>query len=180
MTLNKADYSLSIVVPVYKEEGEHCGVSEPESRVFSVQLRAEYEIVSVWTLLRIEPKDLGFFRKATKRILGQLIRFSRRCGKRCDSRSLQLIQYNLRGCDDVMDVVCKTLLSVHEMVQKWQLDLTSVYAQRDTVTGETWIQKSGVRSGYKLITRLPGSKSRQIRGDFRLLSRRVVGTRSIA
>ena len=168
---NKVDFSLSIVVPVYKEEG-----NIPEFlRRITVLLAAitpEYEIIfcldpspdrTEALILEARGKD--------PRI--KLVRFSRRFGQ--PMATLAGLQYSSGDAVIVMDVDLQDPPElIGEMIQKWSEGYEVVYAQRRTREGETWIKRVVAVAGYKLINQIAEVEIPPNTGDFRLLSRRVV------
>jgi polyisoprenyl-phosphate glycosyltransferase len=168
---HNADFSLSIVVPVYKEEGN---VPEFLNRIAEIlnSITSKYEIVfcldpspdrTEEVILQAREKD--------PRV--KLLRFSRRFGQ--PMATLAGLQYSNGDAAIVMDVDLQDPPElIHEMVEKWQAGYEVVYAQRRTRDGETWIKKVVSVAGYKLINQIAEVEIPPNTGDFRLLSRRVV------
>jgi glycosyltransferase involved in cell wall biosynthesis len=157
---NKAHFSLSTIVPVYKEEGN---VPEFLSRISGIlnSITSEYEIVFCLDPSPDRTEELILqARQRDPRI--KLLKFSRRFGQ--PMATLAGLQYSSGDVAIVMD----------EMVQKWQDGFDVVYAQRRTRDGETWIKKVVSLVGYKLINQIAEVEIPPNTGDFRLLSRRVV------
>jgi polyisoprenyl-phosphate glycosyltransferase len=168
---NKADFSLSIVVPVYKEEGN---VPEFLDRISGIlgSISSAYEIVFCLDPSPDRTEDLILeAREKDSRI--KLLRFSRRFGQ--PMATLAGLQYSTGDVAIVMDVDLQDPPElIHEMVQKWQAGFDVVYAQRRTRDGETWIKKLVSIAGYRLINQIAEVEIPPNTGDFRLLSRRVV------
>jgi polyisoprenyl-phosphate glycosyltransferase len=167
----KAELSLSIVVPVYKEEGN---VPEFLNRISSIlgSITSQYEIIFCLDPSPDRTEKLILeARQKDPRI--KLIRFSRRFGQ--PMASLAGLQYSSGDAAIVMDVDLQDPPElIHQMIQKWQDGFEVVYAQRRTREGETWIKKVVAAAGYKLINQIAEVEIPPNTGDFRLLSRRVV------
>ena len=164
-------FSLSVVVPVYKEEGN---IPEFLRRVSPI-LRAiseEYEIIFCLDPSpdRTEAVILEH-RQKDQRI--KLLKFSRRFGQ--PMAALAGLQFSAGQAVVVMDVDLQDppeLISV--MVEKWSEGYDVVYAQRRTREGETAIKRLVAWAGYKLIDKVAEVNIPPNTGDFRLMSRRVV------
>ena len=170
-TANKADFSLSIIVPVYKEEGN---VPEFLNRISSIlgSISSAYEIVFCLDPSPDRTEDVILEARA-KDSRVKLLRFSRRFGQ--PMATLAGLQYSTGDVAIVMDVDLQDPPElIHEMVQKWRAGFDVVYAQRRTRDGETWIKKLVSIAGYKLINQIAEVEIPPNTGDFRLLSRRVV------
>jgi polyisoprenyl-phosphate glycosyltransferase len=168
---NNAHFSLSIVVPVYKEEGN---VPEFLHRISGIldSITSEYEIVFCLDPSPDRTEEVILqARQQDPRV--KLIRFSRRFGQ--PMATLAGLQYASGDAAIVMDVDLQDPPElIHEMVQKWLDGFEVVYAQRRTRDGETWIKKVVSVAGYKLINQIAEVEIPPNTGDFRLLSRRVV------
>jgi dolichol-phosphate mannosyltransferase len=168
---NRAEFSLSIVVPVYKEEGN---VPEFLNQISSIlaSITSQYEIVFCLDPSPDRTEELILqARQKDPRV--KLIRFSRRFGQ--PMATLAGLQYSSGDAAIVMDVDLQDPPElIHEMVRKWRDGFEVVYAQRRTREGETWIKKVVAAAGYKLINQIAEVEIPPNTGDFRLLSRRVV------
>jgi polyisoprenyl-phosphate glycosyltransferase len=168
---NKGEYSLSIIVPVYKEEGN---IPEFLRRISEIldSVTPEYEIVFCLDPSPDRTEELILqTRERDPRV--KLIRFSRRFGQ--PMATLAGLQYSNGDAAIVMDVDLQDPPElIHEMVQKWKEGFDVVYAQRRTRDGETWIKRVVSVVGYKLINQIAEVEIPPNTGDFRLLSRRVV------
>src|SRR5579864_5976868 len=163
--------SLSVVVPVFNEEGN---VDEFIKRIVPllVNLTSNFEIIFALDPSpdRTADKILAA-REKDERI--KLITFSRRFGQ--PMASLAGLQYSCGNAVIVMDVDLQDppeLLT--EMVEKWRQGYDVVYAQRRARDGETLIKKIVAAVGYKVINRIADIEIPPNTGDFRLMSRRVV------
>ena len=167
----KADFSLSIVVPVYKEEGN---IPEFLNRISGIlgSITSQYEIVFCLDPSPDRTEEL-ILQARLKNPWVKLIRFSRRFGQ--PMATLAGLQYANGDAAIVMDVDLQDPPElIYEMVQKWQDGYDVVYAQRRTRDGETWIKKVVSVAGYKLINQIAEVEIPPNTGDFRLLSRRAV------
>jgi glycosyltransferase involved in cell wall biosynthesis len=168
---SQADFSLSIVVPVYKEEGN---VPEFLNQLAGIlgSITSRYEIVFCLDPSPDRTEDLILqAREKDPRV--KLLKFSRRFGQ--PMATLAGLQYSTGEAAIVMDVDLQDPPElIREMVQKWQDGFDVVYAQRRTRDGETWIKKVVSVAGYRLINQIAEVEIPPNTGDFRLLSRRVV------
>jgi glycosyltransferase involved in cell wall biosynthesis len=163
--------SLSVVVPVYKEEGN---ISEFLRRVSEIlQYTAEdYEIIFCLDPSpdRTEAVILEH-REKDQRV--KLLKFSRRFGQ--PMAVLAGLQYSSGQAVVVMDVDLQDPPElIAEMVERWHAGYDVVYAQRRTREGETAIKRFVSWAGYKLINKIAEVNIPPNTGDFRLMSRRVV------
>ncbi|HEX6562661.1 MAG TPA: glycosyltransferase family 2 protein, partial [Chthoniobacterales bacterium] len=142
------DFSVSIIVPVYKEEGN---VDEFIRRIVPLisELTNRFEII-----FALDPSP----DRTQERILAardkderiKLITFSRRFGQ--PMATLAGLEYSRGDATVVMDVDLQDPPElVTEMVRKWQEGYDVVYAQRRNREGETWIKKVVSAVGYKII-----------------------------
>src|SRR6201987_2476185 len=162
---------LSVVVPVFKEEGN---VVEFIRRIVPLlaSLTPAFEII-----FALDPSP----DRTAERILAarekddriKLITFSRRFGQ--PMATLAGLQYSSGDAVVVMDVDLQDPPElVTEMFQKWREGDDVVYAERRTGEGETWIKRVVSAVGYKIINRIADVEIPPNTGDFRLMSRRVV------
>ena len=163
--------SLSVIVPVYKEEGN---ISEFLRRVSEIlQYTAEdYEIIFCLDPSpdRTEAVILEH-REKDQRV--KLLKFSRRFGQ--PMAVLAGLQYSSGQAVVVMDVDLQDPPElITEMVERWHAGYDVVYAQRRTREGETAIKRFVSWAGYKLINKIAEVNIPPNTGDFRLMSRRVV------
>ena len=162
---------LSVVVPVFKEEGN---VVEFIRRIVPLlaSLTPAFEII-----FALDPSP----DRTAERILAarekddriKLITFSRRFGQ--PMATLAGLQYSRGDAVVVMDVDLQDPPElVTEMFQKWREGYDVIYAQRRTREGETWIKRVVSAVGYKIINRIADVEIPPNTGDFRLMSRRVI------
>jgi dolichol-phosphate mannosyltransferase len=163
--------SLSVVVPVYKEEGN---ISEFLRRVSEILqcITQDYEIIFC-----LDPSPdrteaiILEHREKDRRV--KLLMFSRRFGQ--PMAALAGLQYSNGQAVVVMDVDLQDPPElITEMVQRWRAGYDVVYAQRRTREGETAIKKFVALAGYKLINKIAEVNIPPNTGDFRLMSHRVV------
>jgi polyisoprenyl-phosphate glycosyltransferase len=163
--------SVSVVVPVYKEEGN---IDEFLRRVLplldSISEQSEIIFALDPSPDRTEQKLLEA-RSGDSRI--KLIKFSRRFGQ--PMATLAGLQYAAGDAVIVMDADLQDPPElITQMMEKWREGYDVVYAQRRTREGETWIKKVVSEIGYKVINRIAEVEIPKNTGDFRLMSRRVV------
>ncbi len=161
---------LSVVVPVYKEEGNIPEFIHRVSRILN-EITPEHEIIFCMDPSpdRTEAVILAL-RQEDQRI--KLLKFSRRVGQ--PMALLAGLQYSAGDAVVVMDVDLQDPPElIAEMVDKWREGYDVVYAQRRTREGETGIKRLVAWAGYKLINRVAEVNIPPNTGDFRLMSRRV-------
>ena len=163
--------SLSLVVPVYKEE-ENIPVFLKRIMPILESLGLSFEII-----FSLDPSPdrteevILDFHERDPRI--RLIKFSRRFGQ--PMATLAGLQYASGEAVIVMDVDLQDPPElVTEMVAKWREGFDVVMAQRRTRTGDTLLQRAVAFLGYKVIDRIARPSILPNTGDFRLMSRRVV------
>jgi polyisoprenyl-phosphate glycosyltransferase len=165
------DMLLSVIVPVYKEEGN---IDEFLRRITPILtgVNGAFEIIFAMDPSpdRTEEKILAA-RKLDSRI--KLLKFSRRFGQ--PFATLAGLQYSTGEVVVVIDVDLQDPPElINQMIDKWREGCDVVYAQRRTREGETWIKKVVSDVGYKVINRIADVEIPKNTGDFRLMSRRVV------
>jgi dolichol-phosphate mannosyltransferase len=162
---------LSVIVPVYKEEGN---IDEFLRRIIPIlgNVTAAFEIIFAMDPSpdRTEEKILKG-RDGDRRI--KLLKFSRRFGQ--PFATLAGLQYSSGEAVVVIDVDLQDPPElITQMVEKWREGYDVVYAQRRTREGETRIKKAVSEIGYQVINRIADVEIPKNTGDFRLMSRRVV------
>ena len=162
---------LSVVVPVYKEEGN---LPEFLRRVSPI-LQAVGEAYEIIFCLDPSPDRTEAVilehRQKDQRI--KLLKFSRRFGQ--PMAALAGLQFSAGQAVVVMDVDLQDPPElITAMVEKWREGYDVVYAQRRTREGETALKKLVAWAGYKLINKVAEVNIPPNTGDFRLMSRRAV------
>jgi dolichol-phosphate mannosyltransferase len=162
---------LSVVVPVYKEEGN---IPEFLRRIRPIlsAITEDYEIIFSLDPSPDRTEDVILeHRAADTRI--KLLKFSRRFGQ--PMASLAGMEYSRGDAVIVMDVDLQDPPElIHEMVAKWREGYDVALPQRRQRTGEPWIKKLVASTGYKVINKIADVRIPPNTGDFRLMSRRVV------
>ncbi len=162
---------LSVVVPVYKEEGN---IPEFLRRIRPILsgITEDYEIIFSLDPSPDRTEDVILeHRAADARI--KLLKFSRRFGQ--PMASLAGMEYARGEAVIVMDVDLQDPPElIHEMVVKWREGYDVALPQRRQRTGEPWIKKLVASTGYKVINKIADVRIPPNTGDFRLMSRRVV------
>jgi dolichol-phosphate mannosyltransferase len=169
--LGSGGFVLSVVVPVYEEEGNVPEFIARMTRILGA-LTTSFEIIFALDPSpdRTEEAILNA-RAHDPRI--KLLKFSRRFGQ--PMATLAGLQYSSGNAVIVMDVDLQDPPElVVQMVEKWKQGYDVVYAQRKNRDGETWIKKVVSAVGYKVINRIAEVNIPPNTGDFRLMSRRVV------
>lgn len=162
---------LSIVAPVFKEEGN---IPEFLRRLVPILegIKVEFEIIFC-----MDPSPDG-----TERVILEarqrdsrvkLLSFSRRFGQ--PMATLAGLQYSSGDAVIVMDVDMQDPPElINDMVARWREGFDVVYAQRRNRDGETVMKKVVSYLGYRFINRIADVSIPPNTGDFRLMSRRVV------
>ena len=167
----QTEVQISVIVPVYKEEGN---IEEFLRRITPIltDLTEAFEII-----FALDPSPDQTEQKILEARSGdprvRLLRFSRRFGQ--PFATLAGLQYSSGDAVVVIDVDLQDPPElIIPMVEKWREGYDVVYAQRRTREGETWIKKLVSEIGYKVINRIADVEIPKNTGDFRLMSRRVV------
>ena len=162
---------ISVVVPVYKEEGN---VPEFLRRIAEIlaTVTERYEVIFC-----LDPSpdrtEAVILEHRAKDPRIKLLKFSRRFGQ--PMATLAGLQFSRGDVVVVMDVDLQDPPElVVEMVKKWEEGYDVVYAQRRTREGETGIKRLISWAGYKLINKVAEVNIPPNTGDFRLMSRRVI------
>ena len=162
---------LSVVVPVYKEEGN---IPEFLKRVVPILTRItpDFEIIFALDPSPDRSEEIILeHHRADSRI--RLLVFSRRFGQ--PMAALAGLQYSCGKAVIVMDVDLQDPPElIVEMVDKWRSGYDVVTAQRRKREGESWFKKIVAYSGYAVINRIAEVDIPRNTGDFRLINRRVV------
>jgi glycosyltransferase involved in cell wall biosynthesis len=171
LTDAKHPIMLTVIVPVYKEEGN---IDEFLRRIIPILESVTHAFEIIFALDpspdRTEEKILAA-RNDDRRV--KLLKFSRRFGQ--PFATLAGLQYSSGEAVVVIDVDLQDPPElITQMVEKWRGGYEVVYAQRRTREGETWIKKVISEVGYKVINRIADVEIPKNTGDFRLMSRRVV------
>ena len=164
-------YTLSVVVPVYKEEGNVVEFTARMTRILSA-LTASYEIIFALDPSPDRTEEVILNARAHDPRI-KLLKFSRRFGQ--PMATLAGLQYSSGDAAIVMDVDLQDPPElVVQMVEKWKEGYDVVYAQRKSRNGEPWIKKVVSAVGYRIINKIAEVDIPPNTGDFRLMSRRVV------
>jgi dolichol-phosphate mannosyltransferase len=162
---------LSVVVPVYKEEGN---IPEFLRRIRPILagVTEDYEIIFSMDPSPDRTEDVILEHRAKDERI-KLLKFSRRFGQ--PMASLAGMEYSRGDAVIVMDVDLQDPPElIHEMVAKWREGYDVALPQRRQRTGEPWIKKVVAATGYKVINKIADVRIPPNTGDFRLMSRRVV------
>ena len=162
---------LSLVVPVYKEEGN---IPEFLRRIRSIlaDITEDYEIIFSLDPSPDRTEEIILEHRAQDPRI-KLLKFSRRFGQ--PMASLAGMEYSRGDAVIVMDVDLQDPPElIHEMVAKWREGYDVALPQRRQRTGEPWIKTLVAGTGYKIINKIADVRIPPNTGDFRLMSRRVV------
>ncbi|HUR47661.1 MAG TPA: glycosyltransferase family 2 protein [Candidatus Saccharimonadales bacterium] len=162
---------LSIVVPVYKEEGN---IGEFLRQIIPIVqgVTQDYEIIFAMDPSPDRTEEvLMAQRELDQRI--KLLKFSRRIGQ--PMATLGGLQYSSGNAVIVMDVDLQDPPQlITQMVERWRAGFDVVMAQRKNRDGETLLKRAVAYLGYKFINSVANPPIPPNTGDFRLMSRRVV------
>ena len=162
---------LSLVVPVYKEEGN---IPEFLRRIRGILsgITEDYEIIFSLDPSPDRTEDVILEHRAQDARV-KLLKFSRRFGQ--PMASLAGMEYSRGDAVIVMDVDLQDPPElIQEMVAKWREGYDVALPQRRQRTGEPWIKTLVASTGYKVINKIADVRIPPNTGDFRLMSRRVV------
>jgi dolichol-phosphate mannosyltransferase len=162
---------LSVIVPVYKEEGN---VPEFLRRVRPILQACVRDFEIIFCLDPSPDRTQEVILEARQNDPSiKLLAFSRRFGQ--PMATLGGLQYCRGDAAVVMDVDLQDPPElIAEMVAKWKEGYDVVMAQRRTRTGEPWPKRFMAAVGYRVINKIASVEIPPNTGDFRLLSRRVI------
>jgi dolichol-phosphate mannosyltransferase len=162
---------LSIVVPVYKEEGNIPEFLRRIRPILAV-VTEDYEIIFSMDPSPDRTEEVILEHRAQDARI-KLLKFSRRFGQ--PMASLAGMEYSSGDAVIVMDVDLQDPPElIHEMVAKWREGYDVALPQRRQRTGEPWIKTMVASTGYNVINKIADVRIPPNTGDFRLMSRRVV------
>ena len=162
---------LSLVVPVYKEEG-NIPVFLRRIREVLATVTEDYEIIFSLDPSPDRTEDVILEARANDPRI-RLLKFSRRFGQ--PMATLAGMEYSRGDAVIVMDVDMQDPPElIGQMFAKWKEGYDVVLPQRRERTGEPWIKKFVSETGYKVINKIADVKIPPNTGDFRLMARRVV------
>lgn len=169
MTVNNA--SISIVVPVYREENSIRPFLKRTEAVME-KLLVPYEII--FCLDPSTDNTEQVIQEEIKRNTNiRLIRFSRRFGQ--PVATMAGIHFSKGDVCVVIDVDLQDPPELIEpMLEKWREGYQVVYAKRRSRKGETFIKEWVSYFGYRVINMISDVEIPKDTGDFRLMDRRVV------
>jgi glycosyltransferase involved in cell wall biosynthesis len=167
----RANYKLSIVVPVYNEENN---LPSFVTRTVDVmrKLGCAYEIIFAMDPSKDRTRDLILeYRKQNPSI--KLLEFSRRFGQ--PAATMAGIHYCTGDACVVIDADLQDPPElIADMVARWKEGYHVAYAQRMSREGETLIKRLVAYGGYWVIDRIAQVRIPRNTGDFGLLSREVI------
>jgi dolichol-phosphate mannosyltransferase len=163
--------SISLVVPVYKEEGNIPPFLERALKVLKAT-GLRYELI--FCLDPCADRSEALIREAIRKDKNiRLMVFSRRFGQ--PAATLAGLHAAAGDAVVVIDVDLQDPPElILEMVKRWKAGVDVVYAQRRSRLGETLLKRMVAALGYKLINATSEVDIPRNTGDFRLMSRRVV------
>jgi polyisoprenyl-phosphate glycosyltransferase len=169
MDVNKA--SISIVIPVYREESNIKPFLKRTEAVVE-KLQSKYEII--FCLDPSPDNTEQVIKEEIKRNPKiRLIRFSRRFGQPSATMA------GIHCCKGDVCIVIDVDLQdppelIESMIEKWREGFKVVYAKRRSRKGETFIKEWISHIGYRIINSISDVKIPNDTGDFRLMDRRII------
>ena len=169
--IEKKEMSLSVVVPVYKEERN---VEPFLSRITPVLSRITPNFEIIFCMDPSSDNTETIIREACESYeYIKLLKFSRRFGQpaatmagimSASGNRCVIIDIDLQDPPEVIE----------QLVKKMEMGFDVVYAKRRSRSGETVIKKLITRMGYRIINSLSEVQIPRDTGDFRIISRRVI------
>jgi dolichol-phosphate mannosyltransferase len=165
------EYLLSIVVPVYKEEGNISPFVEAVERIAN-QHAIRYELIFCLDPSPDKTKA-AILKYVDKNPSIKLLTFSRRFGQ--PAATMAGILHAKGDICIVIDVDLQDPVEVMpELISKWAEGYDVVYAKRRSRQGETLAKRVVSHAAYKIINHISDVNIPTNTGDFRLISRRVI------
>jgi len=169
--MEKRKNLISLVVPVFKEEGNITAFLEHSVPVLE-RLTPDYEIIFCLDPSPDETEALIIKHRADNSRI-KLLKFSRRVGQ--PMATIAGLTFSSGEVVIPMDVDLQDPPElIPTMLEKWREGFDVVLPQRTSRDGETWIKKVISAVGYQIINRIADVNIPPNTGDFRLMSRRVV------
>jgi glycosyltransferase involved in cell wall biosynthesis len=165
------DMKISVVVPVYREEGNIANFLNRLKPILD-SVTDDYEIIFALDPSPDRTEEVILEHRASD-VRIKLLKFSRRFGQ--PMATLAGMEYSRGEAVIVMDVDLQDPPElITTMVEKWREGYDVALPQRRARTGEPWVKKVVSETGYKVINRIADVKIPPNTGDFRLMTRRVV------
>jgi dolichol-phosphate mannosyltransferase len=165
------DINISVVVPVYKEEGNIAPfLARLEQTLNKISL--SYEIIFALDPSPDKTEEI-IIEEINRNPSIKLLVFSRRFGQ--PAATMAGILHCKGECCVVIDVDLQDQPElIEKLYKKMQEGYEVVYAKRRTRQGETAVKKIISNIGYTLINRFSDVQIPRNTGDFRIMSRRVI------
>jgi dolichol-phosphate mannosyltransferase len=162
---------LSIVVPVYKEEGNVCPFLQ-RTEVVMAKLDVDYEIIFVLDPSPDQTEEV-ILKEIDRNSHIKLIVMSRRFGQPAATMA------GILGCTgDTCVIIDVDLQDQPELIEQMYAKLNEgyevVYAKRRSRKGETLIKRLVSHAGYTMINYFSDVQIPRNTGDFRIITRRVI------
>lgn len=162
---------ISLVVPVYKEEGNIKPFLSRAETVFQ-RMQISYEIIFALDPSPDRTEEI-ILEEINRNSAIKLLLFSRRFGQPAATMA-GILQCTGQRCV-VIDVDMQDPPElIAEMYSKLDEGFEVVYAKRRSREGETFIKRSIAYLGYAIINRLSDIPIPRNTGDFRIMTRRVI------
>jgi glycosyltransferase involved in cell wall biosynthesis len=164
--------SVSVVVPAYNEEANVERAYERLKQVLD-GLELEWELIFSVDPSTDRTEELVLaLRERDSRV--KMLRFSRRFGQ--PMATLAGLEFANGDATIVIDCDLQDPPElIPRLLERWREGFDVVYAQRRSRAGETPLKRLVSWLGYRIIARIAEVEIPQNTGDFRLMSRRVVG-----
>ncbi|MEI6533475.1 MAG: glycosyltransferase family 2 protein [Candidatus Roizmanbacteria bacterium] len=164
-----SQFFVSIVIPVYNEEGN---ISRLLEKLSEVLLNFKYEIIFIND--GSKDKTTQLIKKETSEKPNiKLISFYRNFGHQ-EALTCGYL-YTQGDCVISIDADMQDPPDIiPEMIAKWQAGAMIVYAKREKRTTDNWFKKFSAQSFYKLLNYISDVPIPEDVGDFRLIDKEVV------
>jgi polyisoprenyl-phosphate glycosyltransferase len=162
---------ISVVVPVYREEGNIVNFLNRLKPILDA-VTDDYEIIFALDPSPDRTEEVILQHRASDARI-KLLKFSRRFGQ--PMATLAGMEYSRGEAVIVMDVDLQDPPElITTMIEKWREGYDVALPQRRDRTGEPWVKKVVSETGYKVINKIADVRIPPNTGDFRLMTRRVV------
>jgi dolichol-phosphate mannosyltransferase len=171
MTNSEQTCSISLVVPVYKEQDNILPFLHRVENVFS-KMDCKYEII-----FAVDPSpdntEAVILKEIERNSSIKMLVFSRRFGQ--PAATMAGIFSSTGDVCGVIDVDLQDPPELMEsMIQKMREGYEVVYAMRRSRKGETWVKRLISHLGYSAINKLSDVQIPRNTGDYRVMSKKVV------
>lgn len=167
----KISPKLSIIIPIYNEEGNISELYDRITRVLN-KITNDYELIfvndgskdaSLIRLIELSKKDSKVFFINFSRNFGHQIAVSAGIDY-CKGQAVVIIDADLQDPPEIIE----------ELYHKYKEGYEVVYAKRSKRKGESWFKLLTAKIFYRLLVKITSIKIPVDTGDFRLVDRKIV------